>query len=487
MVHAVRQMGTYIQRHLQATGGLATGVTGTGAPAPMEIARVAREITRAEGGDSRTEHSRRRGGLYDRAGLGFRSAGLLDGGGSAVPRPGSWPVGPAPAVVAAWWPTRVVPIQMPFPGGNGSGPDHKQVVKLPQFLAAKTLTLSEDAEFWLGHLASAIVMNRWTYDQVYMWVRLSLEPPASRWFMTRERHFTLHHEGQEARWHTFWVEFEDRFIMKDESQIRTMFELCTQRQHETIYSYGDAILHLALQLGKDSKEVVRRFIKGLQNKQVKKRLGLARPATLSLDHAVEWVMEFELDIAAEKREKPDEGVKEGSEKPAAVDKGKAVMGGKDKGERTDLTSLHQQQQQQSKLLDDLHKRLNGLGQVVAKAALPGGGASSSSAPAMRPLVRRPLSEIRCRGCGEYGHFVRDCPKNAKSHSEAQNRMVFYEDEDLKQLHVDENVEDRVYLLQSIIEGETEGRQGVILREVDLHLPWVCTNQRRTPALSDSSI
>lgn len=51
-------------------------------------------------------------------------------------------------------------------------------------------------------------------------------------------------------------------------------------------------------------------------------------------------MEFEFDIVVEKREKFDEGVKEGLEKLVVVDKGKVVMGGKDKGERIDLIFLY---------------------------------------------------------------------------------------------------------------------------------------------------
>lgn len=141
------------------------------------------------------------------------------------------------------WETKVVPIQMPL--AVAVVPEPKQLVKLPRFGATKTATLSDEGENWLGHLASAIIMNKWTFSQAYVWIKVALDFPAARWFLTREKHFQTHPDGPKASWHTFWTEFEIRSIVKDDFQLRTLFETKVQKQHETIYTYGDAMLHLS--------------------------------------------------------------------------------------------------------------------------------------------------------------------------------------------------------------------------------------------------
>lgn len=81
-----------------------------------------------------------------------------------------------------------------------------------------------------------------------------------------------------------------------------------------------------------------------------------------------------------------------------------------------------------------------MGQVIAKTRLPATG----TAPG---LARRPMSEIKCRNCSEMGHFARHCPKLPAG----QGRRVQFLEDDLQQLHLDEDVEDGTYLLQTILE------------------------------------
>lgn len=249
------------------------------------------------------QFNRPAGGLYATGTTGHRGSG---GGGRPglgfVPATMGTAAAPAGHGGNCHWLTQVVPLQMPL--HTPAGPvDGKQIVKLPKFSAAKTATLSDDAEFWLGHLASAIYMNRWTFEQTYVWVHLSLELPASRWFMTRIDFFQQHPGGPEEGWFAFWTEFENRFIVKDVYQLRTMFESRIEKQHETTYTFGDAILHLSQQLGldKDSRETIRQFNKRLSNRSVRKKLSTARPATL--EQAVAWAIDYELDVAAEKKER----------------------------------------------------------------------------------------------------------------------------------------------------------------------------------------
>lgn len=53
--------------------------------------------------------------------------------------------------------------------------DLKYYIKLLKFSAVKALIFFKDAEIWLGYLVLTIFMNKWIFEQTYVWVRFSLE------------------------------------------------------------------------------------------------------------------------------------------------------------------------------------------------------------------------------------------------------------------------------------------------------------------------
>lgn len=167
-------------------------------------------------------------------------------------------------------------------------------------------------------------------------------------------------------------------------------------------------------LDKSSKEVIRQFIKGLSNRSVKKRLSTSRPS--KFEQAVEWAMEFELDVQAERKDRPVAESAKDTVRADASDKATRASSSGAKEKVEDSTTIQQSLSTLTKQMEELHKRVTSMGQVVAKSAIPPAGASGYP-------PRRSMADIKCRACGDMGHFARDCPKS-KSRA---GRALFFDD------------------------------------------------------------
>lgn len=72
-------------------------------------------------------------------------------------------------------------------------------------------------------------------------------------------------------------------------------------------------------------------------------------------------------------------------------------------------------------------------------------------------MRRFMSEICCRKSGNFCYFIRDCLKwngaELSGSGGGSGRAVFYSDEDLEQIQLDEDVEDGIYFFQIFIDSD----------------------------------